>query len=104
MADELVVSEEEAFELIVYLASAAELTLLEPELYGSFRLIDAASRVLVPLAERAPAPRRASYAELKADIDRRKVLMMSDKESYLEFVRSLAPSLAAELKRRAAAQ
>lgn len=100
MADEAIVGEEEAFELVVYLASAAELTLLEPELYGSFRLIDAASRLLGPLTERAPPSRRAFYEELKTEIDRRKVLMMSDQDAYLEFVRGLPASLAAELKSR----
>jgi hypothetical protein len=102
VAGDAIVTEEEAFELVVYLASAAELTLLEPELYGSFRLVDAASRLLAPLSERAPASRRAFYEELKAEIDRRKVLMMSDKDAYLEFVRGLPATLAAELKTRAA--
>ena len=102
MADASIVSEQEAFELVVYLVSAAELTLLEPELYGSFRLIDAASRLLTPLTERTPAPRRAFYEELKSEIDRRKVLMMSDKDAYLGFVRGLPATLAAELKSRTA--
>lgn len=100
MADEPIFSEEEAFELIVYLVSAAELTLLEPELYGSFRLIDAASRLLAPLTERGPASRRAFYEALRDDIDRRKVLMMSDRDTYVEFVRELPGVLAAELKSR----
>lgn len=102
MVDEPIIREEEAFELVVYLVSAAELTLLEPELYGSFRLIDAASRLLTPLTERGPASRRAFYEELKSEIDRRKVLMMSDKHAYLEFVRGLPAALAAELRSRSA--
>lgn len=101
MGDEAFVTEGEAFELVVYLASAAELTLLEPELYGSFRLVDAASRLLGPLSERAPASRRAFYEQLRTEIDRRKVLMMSDKDAYVEFVRGLPATLAAELKSRA---
>jgi len=39
---------------------------------------------------------------LKGEIDRRKVLMMSDKDAYLELVRRLPASLAADLRRRAA--
>lgn len=100
MTEEPIVSEEEAFELVVYLVSAAELTLLEPELYGSFRLIDAASRLLAPLTERGSASRRAFYEELKSEIDRRKVLMMSDRDGYVEFVRELPAAVAAELKSR----
>jgi hypothetical protein len=97
---EAIVSEDEAFELIVYLASAAELTLIEPELYGSFRLVDAASRLLSRLTERAPASRRSYYEQLKAEIDARKVLMMSDRDAYVDFVRRLPIALAAELMRR----
>lgn len=100
MADDGILTEDEAFTLIVYLASAAELTLLEPDLYGSFRLIDAASRLLGPLCERAPAERRPFYDRLKDEIDRRKVLMMSDRDAYVEFVRELPASLAAELAGR----
>jgi hypothetical protein len=99
VGDEPIVSEREAFELVVYLVAAAELTLIEPELYGSFRLVDAASRLLAPLAERGRPERRAFYGELRAQIDRDKVLMMSDKDAYAEFVRRLPRALAAELRR-----
>jgi hypothetical protein len=100
VSGEAILSEDEAFELIVYLASSAELTLLEPELYGSFRLIDAASRLLAPLTERAAPSRREFYEELKSEIDRRKVLLMSDRSAYAAFVRELPASLAAELRSR----
>ena len=104
VADEAALTEEEAFGLLVYLVSAAELAVLEPELYGSFRLVDAASRLLSPLAERASPPaRRTFYKQLKEEIDRNKVLMMWDKDSYVEFLRRLPGDVTNELKRRRAA-
>jgi hypothetical protein len=96
-----VLTEEEALDLLAYLASSAELTLIEPDLYGSFRLLDAASRLLSHLAERTPVPRRDGYRELKDQIDRKKLLMMSDREKYVEFVRELPGGLARELVRTA---
>jgi hypothetical protein len=95
-----ILTEEEALGLLTYLASAAELTILEPELYGSFRLIDAASRLLAHLAERADEPRRETYRQLKNEIDRKKVLMMSDKDRYIEFVRELPADLTRQLVSR----
>jgi hypothetical protein len=94
-----ILTEEEALGLLAYLASAAELTLIEPELYGSFRLVDAASRLLSHLADRASGPRGDLYRELKEEIDREKVLMMWDRERYIEFVRRLPGELARELMR-----
>ena len=42
----LVLSEEQALELITFLVSAAEICLHEPIYYGTFRLIDGASRLM----------------------------------------------------------
>ena len=94
---EQVLNEDEALAFLTYLASAAELTLTEPDLYGSFRLVDAASRLLSYLTERASPSRRDLYRELKETIDRKKVLMMWDKEQYVDFIRGLPGDLANQL-------
>src|SRR5262249_23953189 len=96
MADSIL-TEKEALELLAYLATAAELTIIEPELYGSFRLVDAAGRLLGYLADRGSEATRDSYRALAADIDREKLLMMWDREAYVEFVRRLPGQLAREL-------
>jgi hypothetical protein len=88
MADGIL-SEREALELVAYLVSAAELSVIEPDLYGSFRLVDAASRLLTFLAERAPTARRPLYSRFREEIDRNKVLMMWDRDAYVEFVERL---------------
>jgi len=100
MPNEPVLTEEEAFQLVAYLVSSAELSVLEPDLYGSFRLVDAAARVLSPLAERADPARRSFYEELEREIERKKVRMMWDREGYLEFLARLPRHVAAELRRR----
>ena len=94
---ERILNEDEALAFLTYLASSAELTLTEPDLYGSFRLVDAASRLLSYLTERGSPPRLELYRELKETIDRKKVLMMWDKEQYVEFVRELPGDLAKQL-------
>lgn len=102
MAKELVVSEEDAFDLLVYLFSAAEITVFEPDLYGTFRLVDASSRLLDSILKHIPPEERGFYAELKTEIDQKKVLMMWDKEAYLAFLKEMPGKLAEVLKRRRA--
>jgi hypothetical protein len=41
MPDTMVVSEEQAYELLAHLVASAELCIREPHYYGTFRLIDA---------------------------------------------------------------
>lgn len=105
MNDErLIVSEKDAFELLGFLASAAEISVFEPELYGTFRLVDGCSRLLEAMIKHAPPERRRLYRELKEDIDQKKVWMMWDKEGYLQFLKELPARLAADLKERAESQ
>jgi hypothetical protein len=101
-AEELVVSERDAFDLLVYLLSAAEITVFEPDLYGTFRLVDASSRLLDAMLKQLPAEDRDFFEQLKAEIDERKVLMMWDRNGYLAFLREMPGRLAEELKRREA--
>lgn len=104
MADELVVSEKDAFDLVVYLLSAAEITVFEPELYGTFRLVDASSRLLEAMLKHVSSENRAFYEQLKEEIDQKKGWMMWDKEGYLEFLKEMPGKVAAELKKRRQAQ
>lgn len=99
-ADELIVSERDAFDLLVYLLSAAEITVFEPDLYGTFRLVDASSRLLEAMLKHLPDKDRGFFEELKSEIDERKVLMMWDAEGYLAFLKEMPGRLAEELKRR----
>jgi hypothetical protein len=81
MTPETALTEEEALEQVAYLVSSAELAVIKPDLYGSFRLVDAKARVLAPLAEQAPPERQAFYAHLKHEIDDSKPRMTSSPPS-----------------------
>lgn len=95
----LVLDEREALELISFLTSAAEICLREPTYYGTFRLIDAASR-LMGFMQGHELPITGEFVEsFKADIDTHKTDMMWDREGYYDFLRRVAGPAAAELKR-----
>jgi hypothetical protein len=95
----LVLSEEQALELITFMTSAAEICLHEPIYYGTFRLIDGASRLMGMLLENDPETSKEFFADYKAEIDSKKVQMMWDREAYYDFLRTIAGPAAAELKR-----
>jgi hypothetical protein len=91
-------TEQEAFELIAYLVSSAELTLIEPELYGVFRLLDAAGR----LAERVAANRPDAdpiFARLHAEIEQKKGWMMWDPPGFRAFAAELPRTVAETIDR-----
>jgi hypothetical protein len=97
-------SEDEALAIIGHLLSSAELCLYEPELYGSFRLLDAASRFLGTLLSKEPASQDPFLLRLKEEIDRKKVWMIYDHSGYREFVQAVPVLLAERLKERARAE
>jgi len=94
-------SEEQALQLIAYLTSAAEISIVEPTYYGTFRLIDAASRLIGAMLEHEPPRTGPFLRELKTDLDTKKVWMMWDREAYFDFLRATPAQVAAEVKRLA---
>jgi hypothetical protein len=96
-----VLTEEQALELIAFLASSAEISLTEPTHYATFRLIDATSR-LIGFMLQHQTPRTGDFLRsFKAEVDRKKVWMMWDLEAYLAFLRAMPALVAAEAKRLA---
>jgi hypothetical protein len=96
-----VLNEEQALQLIAFLTSAAEISVHEPTYYGTFRLIDAASRLITFMLEHDP-PRSGEFLrELKNELDTKKVWMMWDREAYFDFLRVTPAVVAAEVKRLA---
>ena len=91
-----VLTEQQALELVAYLLSAAEITLFEPDLYGPFRLIDAASRLAGYVIENHPeaAP---IFAQLRDEIDQKKGWMMWDPPGFRSFVASLPAIVAHQI-------
>ena len=95
----LVLTEEQALEIITFLTSAAELCLHEPVYYGTFRLVDGASRMMGLILENNPQVSADFFKTFKAHIDANKTSMMWDREQYFEFLRSIPAQAATELKR-----
>jgi hypothetical protein len=91
-------AEGEVLTLIGHLLSSAELCLYEPELYGSFRLLDATGRLLSILLRQVPADQDAFLRQLKRELDQKKGLMLYDQEGYRAFVREAPVLLARRLK------
>jgi len=92
-------SEDEALDILAFLVSAAELCTYEPTYYGTFRLIDGASRLMGHMLAHDPAS--ADFLRrFKAEIDAKKVWMMYDRPAYVEFLRAAPAEIAAEVKAR----
>jgi len=96
-----VLTEEQALQLIAFLISAAEISIHEPTYYGTFRLTDAASRLIGFMLEHDPPRSGAFLRELKTELDAKKVWMMWDREAYFDFLRATPAQVAIEVKRLA---
>jgi hypothetical protein len=95
----LVLTEEQALELITFLISSAEISLHEPVYYGTFRLIDGASRLMGMLLENDPESSAEFFKSYKDEIDANKTQMMWNREAYYDFLRRIPAQAATELKR-----
>ncbi len=98
-ARQLVLTEEQALEIITFLLSSAEICLKEPVYYGTLRLVDAASRLIGLMQKTNPVVTGEFLSSLKEDIDSHKTLALWDRESYYGFLRRIPFSAAQELKR-----
>jgi len=96
-------TEEDVFELLAFLATSARLCVDEPKLYGTFRLVDAASRLLGFVLESDQLEDKQSLQQLKDEIDEKKFLMTTDQKGYVQFLDDLTRKVARGLKERAGA-
>jgi hypothetical protein len=103
MSKRMVMTEEDLFELLAFLVTSAHLCVQEPRLYGTFRLIDAACRLLGFALESEQLEGEQFFRAFKEDADERKFLLFSDKTDYLEFLEDATRTLAKEAKDRATA-
>ncbi len=88
------------FDFILYLVTSARVSLDERAIYGSFRLIEGASR-LIEAAEEIPGLKVDDFLRAKrASIDRNKARMMLEKDAYRAWLTDLAAGLASESVKR----
>jgi hypothetical protein len=101
MEQRMMVTEDDVFELLAFLATSARLCVDEPKLYGTFRLVDGASRLLGFVLKSDQMEDRQSLQQLKDEIDEKKLLLTTDQEAYFNFLDDLTRKVARELKERA---
>jgi hypothetical protein len=104
MAVRMVISEEDFYELLSFMVTSAYLSVEEPELYGSFRLIDGACRLIEFALESGQLQDERFVKEFKEYADVRKHWMMTDESGYLQFLEEATGKLAEELRRQALEQ
>lgn len=86
-------------ELVLYLVSCARLSLDEPAVYGSFRLVE----MVVRLIDAAGALGLAADEQLRAwrdEADREKIRIVDDPAHYRAWLDDLLARIAAEAMRR----
>jgi hypothetical protein len=98
-AGALVVGQDEVLELMAYLLASAELCTREPYHYGSFRLLDGASRLAGYAIGRGRAKDDAWLGALKREIDEHKGLLMWDREAYANYLHEATGKVADHIKR-----
>ena len=81
-------------ELISFLLSSAEITIQEPIHYGTLRLVDAVSRIIGFMEDNGAVTGGDYLAELKDEIDVKKLWAMWDKPAYYDFLRKTPRSVA----------
>jgi hypothetical protein len=100
MEQRMMVTEDDVFELLAFLVTSARLCVDEPKLYGTFRLVDAASRLIGFVLESERLEDKQPLQQLKDEIDEKKFLLTTDQEGYVKFLDDLTRKVARELKER----
>jgi hypothetical protein len=100
MEQRMMVTEDDVFELLAFLVTSARLCVDEPKLYGTFRLVDAASRLIGFVLESERLEDKQPLQQLKDEIDEKKFLLTTDQEGYVKFLDDLTRKIARELKER----
>lgn len=83
---------EDVYDLYGFMASAAKELLVDPQIYGPFRMVDTISRV-INLLEHHGFHDDFSQ-EIKDFIDANKYVMMSDEEEFADFLNRLVVIIA----------
>lgn len=88
--------EKEIFELICYMLISAKNLDRETKMYGPFRLVDAASKLIEILEKNGICDEFLS--QVRTMIEDNKYKVMTDKEEFVPFLDDLALKMVAKLK------
>ena len=89
------VPQERVYELLAHLVASAEICVVEPHYYGSFRLLDAASKLAATMLGCGLGD--PWLARFQAELDRSKVLMMSDRPAFYSYLPQASRQVAQRL-------
>ncbi len=92
------VTEDQALELLAQLVASAEICAVEPGYYGTFRLLNAAAKLLAAMCTQPG--HEAWLDELHSDIEVKKLLLMSDREAYFAYLPTVSKRVAERLRER----
>jgi len=95
----MVLSEDEAIELIAFLITSAQSLNSEPSDYGPMRLLSAATKLSRQAADRMSEPWQALFAELAEQIPLWLRERERDPEGYQRFIDQCCRRIARELRR-----
>jgi hypothetical protein len=101
MTEQMVVSEEGLYEVLAFLFSSAHLLVNEPHLYGTFRLVDGASRLIGFALESGQLEDEEFLRRLKEEVDEKKFLLMTDEDTYFQLLEETTRAMAKQMKKRA---
>jgi Family of unknown function (DUF6092) len=86
---------ERVYELLAHLVASAEICVVEPHYYGSFRLLDAASKLAATML--GCGLDDPWLMRFQAELDRSKVLMMSDRPAFYSYLPQASRQVAQRL-------
>lgn len=100
MSERLLVAEDDAYAVLAYLLTSAEIALDEPAFYGPRRMLDGAARLATAMAGQADAEQRAWLQGFAAEANTAMALARRSPDEFESYLHEAARSLAGELKRR----
>ena len=100
MSDQIAFSESDALRILAYLTASADTQLFEPDIYGPFRMIEAASQLAAAVLAADPGENREFWEQMRAHLEDNKFRVIWDKPSFREFVKDTPRTVGEELTRR----
>lgn len=100
MSEQCLVTEDDAYDLLAYLITGAEIGVVEPAFYGPRRMLDGAARLAVAMAGRASGEQRDWLSAFATDANQAMALARRRPEEFEAFLHEAARATATELKRR----
>lgn len=100
MSDKAVITEADALRILAYLTASADTQLFEPDIYGPFRFVEAASQLASAVIDGDPGDSRAFWEDVHSTLEDNKFRVIWDRPGFREFVNETPRSVAEELTRR----